>query len=362
MPVIIWWTPFTGLEQNKRKCKSGSCHFTEDRSYVSLENGTKLILFYGSDFKVEDLPLPRKAEHWWGVIHEEAPHNQPLFNHQPVLELFNLTSTFKENSGMPLTLLYLQNIDTLISSTYFKSTKSKNALTEERTISPILYLQSNCDPPSQRDKYVEEISKLIPIDSYGSCLNNRELPKHLRSIDSVNHPDILKLIANYKFTIAFENYACEDYITEKLWRPLGVGSVPIYWGSPSIENWIPNKNSIIHVRDYESPQHLAIHLLNVLGNDTLYEQYLEHKLLKNVGNKKLKDALELREWGIYEDQQTMDTFVEAFECYVCEMVLKLYNVSKPGTVMADKTHYGCSAPETMLPISDHYFWKEGSMA
>jgi len=42
-------------------------------------------------------------------------------------------------------------------------------------------------------------------------------------------------VGKYKFTIAFENAICDDYITEKLWRPLIVGSVPIYYGSPSFK-------------------------------------------------------------------------------------------------------------------------------
>ena len=41
--------------------------------------------------------------------------------------------------------------------------------------------------------------------------------------------------ARYKFTLAMENYACDDYITEKLWRPLRLGSVPIVFGAPNIK-------------------------------------------------------------------------------------------------------------------------------
>jgi len=35
--------------------------------------------------------------------------------------------------------------------------------------------------------------------------------------------------------IAFENAACPDYITEKFWRPLIMGVIPIYFGSPTIK-------------------------------------------------------------------------------------------------------------------------------
>ena len=41
--------------------------------------------------------------------------------------------------------------------------------------------------------------------------------------------------ARYKFTLAMENYVCNDYVTEKLWRPLRLGSVPIVFGAPNVK-------------------------------------------------------------------------------------------------------------------------------
>lgn len=52
---------------------------------------------------------------------------------------------------------------------------------------------------------------------------------------SMNSEEFLKILAQYKFSLAFENAVCRDYITEKLWRPLVVGSVPVYYGSPAVE-------------------------------------------------------------------------------------------------------------------------------
>lgn len=44
-----------------------------------------------------------------------------------------------------------------------------------------------------------------------------------------------RFVARYKFVIAYENSVCNDYITEKLWRPLVLGVVPIYFGAPNIQ-------------------------------------------------------------------------------------------------------------------------------
>lgn len=56
----------------------------------------------------------------------------------------------------------------------------------------------------------------------------------LNSLD-LYHEEYLHFISQYKFIIAIENAVCDDYITEKLWRPLIVGAVPIYFGSPTVE-------------------------------------------------------------------------------------------------------------------------------
>ena len=49
------------------------------------------------------------------------------------------------------------------------------------------------------------------------------------------HEDFFRLIAKYKFAIAIENALCDDYVTEKFWRPLHVGTIPIVLGSPKIK-------------------------------------------------------------------------------------------------------------------------------
>ena len=54
-------------------------------------------------------------------------------------------------------------------------------------------------------------------------------------LPSMLHKDFLRLTGKYKFTLAMENAICDDYITEKVWRPLEAGSVPIIFGSSKIK-------------------------------------------------------------------------------------------------------------------------------
>lgn len=60
------------------------------------------------------------------------------------------------------------------------------------------------------------------------------------AVETMQHSDLKRLVAKYKFSIVAENAICDDYVTEKLWRTLEVGSVPIIIGSPKIRVRIMN--------------------------------------------------------------------------------------------------------------------------
>lgn len=60
-------------------------------------------------------------------------------------------------------------------------------------------------------------------------------------LGTIQTEEFYKFVARYKFVIAYENSACNDYITEKLWRPLVLGVVPIYFGAPNIQVSLPSR-------------------------------------------------------------------------------------------------------------------------
>lgn len=116
--------------------------------------------------------------------------------------------------------------------------------------------------------------------------------------------------------MSIENAACTDYITEKLWRPLSLGVVPLYWGAENVHQWLPNNSSIIHLREY-TPKQLAAYIEVLLNNDTLYESYLEHKTKQVIENSFLIESYEGREWGIDNEPDKIN-FIDHFECSVCK--------------------------------------------
>ena len=102
--------------------------------------------------------------------------------HDITLNYFNVTATFSQNSDFPLTLQYLIDYETLVDKTYTHAVEEKNRLQQDELLAPVLYIQSICDTMSGRDQYLSELMQYINVDSYGKCLNNKELPERFDKI------------------------------------------------------------------------------------------------------------------------------------------------------------------------------------
>ncbi|EMP32741.1 Alpha-(1,3)-fucosyltransferase 10 [Chelonia mydas] len=295
---------------------------------------TKAFLFYGTDFNIDSLPLPRKRHHDWALFHEESPKNNYKLFHKPTITLFNHTATFSRHSHLPLTTQYLEGIEVIKSLRYMVPLQKKNSL--RKGLAPLVYVQSDCDPPSDRDSYVRELMSYIQVDSYGECLHNRDLPQHLKNPASMDDGNFYRILAQYKFILAFENAVCEDYITEKLWRPLKLGVVPVYYGSPSITDWLPSNKSAILVTRFSHPRELAHYIKALDTNDQEYEAYLEWKLKGAISNQRLLTAIRERKWGVQDIMQ--DNYIDVFEC----MGLS------PRRWNAQVNHLSCPKPEALF--------------
>lgn len=376
LPLILWWTPnlfphaLMSDEANPAviQCGQNKCLSSTDRSLL-LDSRTRGIMFYGTDLDPFDLPLPRKSRHEWALLHEESPLNNFMLSHYTFIKMFNHTSTFRRESDYPLSSQYLYSLEYLIERPPVPLAIKNQYRNAPHSYAPVLYVQSHCGVASDRDRYVQELMKYIAVDSYGRCLHNRDLPESMRNpAESFEKNEFLDFIAKYKFHIAFENAICNDYMTEKLFRCLHLGSVPIYMGSPRAKDWMPDSQSIIMVQDFKSPKELAEYLDVLDKNDDEYSKYLKFKEPGGVTNQFLLDHLEQREWEM-NSQDSMD-FILGFECYVCRKLSErlqlkeahLHNKSIPllPPKFANNSHLGCPQPHTSIgdpqdaPEGDRY--------
>lgn len=368
LPILLWWTSqiFPHVEQDELiliRCGNVKCYSTNKRDFLDNSN-TKGILFYGTSVNIQDLPLPRRTDHEWCLFHEESPLNNYILSHEQFIQLFNHTATFKRESDYPITTQDIFSLEYLIERQPI-AIDIKNKKRHEG-LSAVMYAQSHDNVPSFRDMYVKELMNYLDIDSYGTCLHNKDLPENLRNAaKSFQEDQFLDFIANYKFHLAFENAVCDDYMTEKLMRPLHVGSVPIYYGSPKAKDWMPHNSSIIMVNDFKSPKELAEFIKYLDENDDEYSKYLDFKKPGGITNNLLKDTVLNRDWGSHDHKYyyynvdgKMD-YYQGFECHVCKEINKrLHDVKeyekgsskyKPLPKTANNSHLGCPKPFSPLP-------------
>lgn len=241
----------------------------------------------------------------------------------------------------------------------------------------MVYVQRDCYTPSDRERYMAELMKHIKIDSYGPCLNNKKMPEEIDGFVKLHSPKFYEFLAQYKFHIAFENAICNDYMTEKLFRPLEVGSVPIYMGSPVARDWVPNHKSTIFVDNFESPKDLAEYIKYLDGNDREYEKYLEYKKPGGINNEYLLDAIENRPWRILGDWDKVNfghRMYADWECYLCDRMIERQEalrahklnpdkIPPPPPKFANKEHLECPEPvvslETENPVNKSVIYWQG---
>jgi hypothetical protein len=133
------------------------------------------------------------------------------------------------------------------------------------------FVVSNGTGSPLREKFFYRLSKYKPVASGGRYLNNVGGPV----------PNKLEFCAKYKFNIAFENSVSPGYCTEKVMQPLTVHSVPIYYGSPTVEEDF-NLNCMVLVKD-ESDMERAVE--EIIYLDTHDDAYLEKILCPCLAQK-----------------------------------------------------------------------------
>ncbi|MEM6795689.1 MAG: glycosyltransferase family 10 [Acidobacteriota bacterium] len=128
----------------------------------------------------------------------------------------------------------------------------------------VVHLQSNPYDACDRNRYVFDLMRRIRIDSCGKVLNSsrREVGPGWKGRT--------ELMARYKFTLAMENSISEDYVTDKFFDPLRVGSVPVFRGSADVKMLAPHPDCYIDAADFDSPADLADYLQRLDEDDEAY--------------------------------------------------------------------------------------------
>ncbi|KAG5285213.1 hypothetical protein AALO_G00000820 [Alosa alosa] len=252
--ILVWLWPF-GQTYDLSVCSSlfniEGCHVTADRNLYNKSDG---VVIHHRDIS-SDLsnlpPLYRPALQKWVWMNLESPsHSSQL----PGIEnLFNLTLNYRQDADIEVpygTIVANQGDEEFVPP-------SKTKL--------VCWIVSNWNPDHVRVKYYNDLYKHIEVHAYGQAFG-----------EYLSDQDYFPTIASCKFYLSFENSIHKDYITEKLYNPLSVGTVPVVLG-PARENYqnFLQGDAFIHVDDFSSPKELAEFLLLLDKNEEMYLRYFD---------------------------------------------------------------------------------------
>ena len=191
----------------------------------------------------------------------------------------------------------------------------------------IAWFNSHCPTHSRREDYVTELAKFVQVDIYGRCGQLQCLPR--------NDPKCESLLKTYKFYLAMENSLCPDYVTEKFYRSLDNGIVPIVYGGADYTQYAP-PHSYINVADFASPKQLADYLKLLDKNDALYLKYFEWRQKYKVVRSPKKGWCDLcaklhreepnsPDWAVKNYQDVAAWWVRQQPCYPGSSFLQNHN-------------------------------------
>lgn len=118
-----------------------------------------------------------------------------------------------------------------------------------------------------RESIYNALNEYKRVNSAGTFMNN--MPNH--KICS-NYEQKMMLLQHSKFTIACESVEQDGFVTEKILHALAAGSIPIYFGSKSIDQDF-NPRSFIDYRNFDSINSLVDYIKFVDQNEEVYRQY-----------------------------------------------------------------------------------------
>lgn len=282
-------------------CEFKNCFFTCNKSFTSIAHG---LMFHDYDLLTEWLMSPfeyykllknRVSDQVWIYWNDEPNSVNRLFD---VFKFNWSVSYHSESHASRHAYGYISNSKQIRNESnpdykLFVEKIHRNFI--ERSNNSVWFI-SNCYD-QYRLKFAYKLSKHFNIIIKGWCKNyaksgNINLINMLGYFIFYNKKETeckrnskceSQLLENNKFYLAFESRNCTDYITEKFWRSLAKGIIPVVI-QPSKESYkrVAPKDSYIHAQDFNYNENkLAQYLNNVTLKFDLYLKHMKWRYMYN---------------------------------------------------------------------------------
>ena len=117
--------------------------------------------------------------------------------------------------------------------------------------------------------FINELSKYKTIDMGGKYKNN---------VGNIENK--IEFLKSYKFSIAMENTEGDGYVTEKIIESFIAGTIPIYYGDYTVDEFI-NPKSFILIRGEKDMKEKIKYIIKIDNNDDLYREIIKEKIFND---------------------------------------------------------------------------------
>lgn len=244
------------VEQDQAMLCAG-CRITSDTKHFG---DAAAVVFHIPTLR--KLPTVKPRGQLWVAWSMESDVNYPLLRDPRYMSQFDLTMTYRLDADVvaAYTSYYSDAANLARALRIPPRPKSGDKLAS-------LFVSSGINR-SGRIEYATELMRYLEIHSYGRILKNRDIP-----LPDLGRPSKLDCLAQYKFDLSFENSCAEDYVTEKFFDPLVVGTVPVYLGAPNVDRFSPGDHCFIDTSEFPNPKDLADYLLYLNSDAPAYAAY-----------------------------------------------------------------------------------------
>ncbi|KAK8761445.1 hypothetical protein V5799_027289 [Amblyomma americanum] len=253
---MLMWTPFFrsrlwSSELRPAACES-HCVCTSNRSAL---NASALVVFHLRDVRADDLPVDRPRGQRWALFTHESPAYETWLP-DALQGALNWTATYRSDSDVNVLPRYQLATRPQPPRNWWAN-KSRLAL----------WLVSNCKTFSNREGFVRELSKFVPVDVVGACG-----AKGATCLPKMSDRCYRQASRTYYFYLSLENSICTDYVTEKFFNALTWGMVPVVLGGANYSRIAP-PGSYLDALAFRNVRQLADHMKRTAADMRLYNSY-----------------------------------------------------------------------------------------
>lgn len=237
--------------------------------------------FYNILSKIYDIELNNESPNFLIFGDENFGTSNKRFSRKDVVKIFytgenrrpekydcDYAISFDHNFNtwhyrLPLFVIYMWALQfihkTEYDYNYIKSPKIK----KKDAFCSFVVSNPNC---KERNDFFQKLSQYKTVDSGGRLFNNINA-----NLDGERAK--IAFLSSRKFNICFEPMSYPGYVTEKILHAFYAGTIPIYWGSPTVSVDF-NEKAFVNVHDYKSIDNVIERIMYLDQNEDAYQGML----------------------------------------------------------------------------------------